>query len=93
MIHARHSTSAFVFSALLSQLKTKKGEGVGNGKNPKQCAVWKRKKEAFGFLKDGEGKTLREFSEQRFPLRVNTSPVQIPGKKTFHRMFKVTKIL
>lgn len=45
------------------------------------------------FLKDGEGKTLREFCEQRFSLKINTSHIQILAEETFHRMFKVTKIL
>lgn len=52
-----------------------------------------RKKGSFYFLKDGEGKSLREFSEQRFSLRVNTSRIQILGKEIFHLMFKVNKIL
>lgn len=68
-------------------------EGTDNGKNLKQYVVWEGKKEAFIFLKDGEGKSLREFSEQRFSLRVNTSRIQILGKDIFHLTFKVNKIL
>lgn len=46
---ARHSTYAFVFSALLSLFKTKKGRGLTTEKNSKQCAYGKEKRKLLIF--------------------------------------------
>lgn len=68
--HARHNTSAFFFSALSSQLKTKKGRGMTMEKIPSSVQHEKVKKKKKGgyfgvlfFLNMMTLRFLMEFSE------------------------------